>query len=157
LSARSVACEVVQPAAVEGALGPFEETGGAGGERRLEFSGVEPPDFEPGVMPILQRYRWPGNIRELRNFAENTVVMKRGGKLTEYDLDPKFLDPSGQAPPGQSALAQNPLSVEENEKRLLRNALVQAKGNRTQAAKLLGMSRRTLHRKLHQWPDLDVR
>jgi two-component system, NtrC family, response regulator AtoC len=122
-----------------------------------EENGVEPPDFEPGVMPILQRYRWPGNIRELRNFAENTVVMKRGGKLTEYDLDPKFLDPSGQAPPGQSALAQNPLSVEENEKRLLRNALVQAKGNRTQAAKLLGMSRRTLHRKLHQWPDLDVR
>ena len=52
---------------------------------------------------------------------------------------------------------KNPLSVEENEKRLLRNALVQCGGNRTQAAKLLGMSRRTLHRKLNQWPDLDVR
>ena len=48
-------------------------------------------------------------------------------------------------------------TVEENEKRLLRNALVQSKGNRTQAAKMLGMSRRTLHRKLNQWPDLDVR
>ena len=56
-----------------------------------------------------------------------------------------------------SSFAQNPLSVEENEKRLLRNAIVEAKGNRTQAAKLLGMSRRTLHRKLAQWPDLDVR
>jgi len=126
-------------------------------DQYAEENGVEPPDFEPGVMAILQRYRWPGNIRELRNFAENAVVMKRGGKLTEYDLDPKFLELEGSVPAGQTALAQNPLSVEENEKRLLRNALVQAKGNRTQAAKLLGMSRRTLHRKLHQWPDLDVR
>ncbi|MFW6352764.1 MAG: sigma-54-dependent transcriptional regulator [Verrucomicrobiota bacterium] len=122
-----------------------------------EENGVEPLELEPGVMHLLQKYRWPGNIRELRNFAENAVVMKRGGKFTEYDLDGKFLDPSGQIGAEHSGLAQNPLSVEENEKRLLRNALVQAKGNRTQAAKLLGMSRRTLHRKLHQWPDLDVR
>ena len=47
-------------------------------------------------------------------------------------------------------------SVEENEKRLLRQALMEARGNRTQAAKLMGISRRTLHRKLAQWPELDV-
>lgn len=122
-----------------------------------EENGVELLEVEPGVMRLLEQYRWPGNIRELRNFAENAVVMKRGGKLTEYDLDPKFLDPNGRVGAEQVGLANNPLSVEENEKRLLRNALVQAKGNRTQAAQLLGMSRRTLHRKLNQWPDLDVR
>ncbi len=49
-----------------------------------------------------------------------------------------------------------PLSVEENEKRLLRQALMESRGNRTQAAKLMGISRRTLHRKLAQWPELDV-
>ncbi|MFM9090538.1 MAG: helix-turn-helix domain-containing protein, partial [Verrucomicrobiota bacterium] len=48
------------------------------------------------------------------------------------------------------------LSVEENEKRLLREALLKARGNRTRAAALLGLSRRTLHRKLAQWPELDV-
>jgi DNA-binding protein Fis len=48
------------------------------------------------------------------------------------------------------------LSVEENEKRLLREALVKARGNRTRAAELMGISRRTLHRKLSQWPELDV-
>jgi DNA-binding NtrC family response regulator len=122
-----------------------------------EENGFEPLEVEARAMHALQKYRWPGNIRELRNFAENIVVMKRGGKLTEYDLDPKFLDPMGQVGAESSGLAQNPLSVEENEKRLLRNALVEARGNRTQAAKLLGMSRRTLHRKLAQWPDLDVR
>ena len=53
-------------------------------------------------------------------------------------------------------LAPPPLSVEENEKRLLRQALMESRGNRTQAAKLMGISRRTLHRKLAQWPELDV-
>lgn len=123
-----------------------------------EENGVPLVDVDPEVLQALQRYSWPGNIRELRNFAENTVVMKRGGKVTVYDLDPRFMGQAESPAREESTGAlNNPLSVEENEKRLLRNALVQAKGNRTQAAKLLGMSRRTLHRKLNQWPDLDVR
>ncbi|MCC5842156.1 MAG: sigma-54-dependent Fis family transcriptional regulator [Opitutales bacterium] len=120
---------------------------------------LPPPEVDAAVFHRLQTYRWPGNIRELRNFAENVVVMKRGQALNEYDLDPRFTGDNGSAPPpaNSEALAANPLSVEENEKRLLRNALVKTGGNRTQAAELLGMSRRTLHRKLRQWPDLDVR
>lgn len=46
--------------------------------------------------------------------------------------------------------------MEENEKRLLREALIKARGKRTKAAQLMGISRRTLHRKLAQWPELDV-
>jgi len=119
-------------------------------------NGYEPLVVNSDVMQVLRRYRWPGNIRELRNFAENAVVMKRGGQLTAYDLDAKFYE--GDSGHQHSAgLIGNPLSVEENEKHLLRNALVQAKGNRTKAAQLLGMSRRTLHRKLKQWPELDVK
>ena len=50
----------------------------------------------------------------------------------------------------------NYLSMEENEKRLLRNALLQSGGNKTKAAELMGISRRTLHRKLVRWPELDL-
>lgn len=119
-------------------------------------NGVSPVQVEPGAMKRLLDYRWPGNIRELRNFAENVVIMQRGNRITEYDLDPKFTRQEDPAPsPGQPP-GSGSLVVEDHEKRLLRNALLEARGNRTRAAKLMGISRRTLHRKLLQWPDLDV-
>lgn len=120
-------------------------------------NGVEPPRLEPKALEALQGYRWPGNIRELRNFAENTVVLHRGGVLSVYDLDARFLSESPTEGGVKAGGAADNLSFEENEKRLLRQALRQAKGNRTEAARQLGISRRTLHRKLHQWPEIDVR
>lgn len=132
-------------------------------------NGVQPLAVEPGALRYLQAYAWPGNIRELRNFTENAVVMHRGGKLTEYDLEPRFRGeraalpaaavpgaPASADAPGLSPAAGGSLSVEENEKRLLREALIKARGNRTKAAQLMGISRRTLHRKLAEWPELDV-
>lgn len=121
-----------------------------------EENGLPPIAIEPGALQTLQRYAWPGNIRELRNFCENIVVLHRGGRLSEFDLEPKF---RGGAPAGGAAGAAplaNPLSVEENEKHLLREALIKARGNRTRAAEFMGISRRTLHRKLAQWPELDT-
>ncbi len=113
--------------------------------------------LEPGALQTLQAYTWPGNIRELRNFCENAVVLHHGGALTEYDLDPKYRGATGPAGGSAGAAAPaNSLSVEENEKRLLREALIKARGNRTKAADLMGISRRTLHRKLAEWPELDV-
>jgi hypothetical protein len=143
---------------------------------------VAAPQLEAGALRTLCAYRWPGNIRELRNFCENAVVMHRGGRLTEYDLDPRYRGEwtgyagqgsGGAASPGASSAAAisfgagapvlalpgpagASLSVEENEKRLLREALIKARGNRTQAARLMGISRRTLHRKLAEWPELDT-
>lgn len=117
-------------------------------------NGVPVPALDPGAISVLQNYRWPGNIRELRNFAENTVVLHRGGTLTQYDLDNRFRE--GAPVPVHTQTVQSNLSVEENEKHLLRKALLQAKGNRTKAAELMGISRRTLHRKLVQWPELDT-
>ena len=117
-------------------------------------NGTDDLKIDPTAMRILESYRWPGNIRELRNFAENMVVMRRGGEVSQFDLPPHFV--GGVLDVSEAGKTANPLSVEDNEKRLLRNALIESRGNRTKAAKLLGISRRTLHRKLSQWPELDV-
>ena len=127
-----------------------------------ENNATPPPKLTPGALAALQKYAWPGNVRELRNFCENAVVMRRGGEISEYDLDPKFTSaavvssPSHSTGTAQPPPARNPLSKEENEKRLLRSALVEARGNRTKAAELMGISRRTLHRKIAEWPELDT-
>ena len=137
-----------------------------------EENSVPPLTVEAGALRTLQAYPWPGNIRELRNFCENAVVLRRGGSLTESDLESKFRNPvlaqpapapaspSAPPPPGSAgtstASGGGSLSVEENEKRLLREALLKARGSRTKAAELMGVSRRTLHRKIAQWPELDV-
>jgi two-component system response regulator AtoC len=124
-----------------------------------EENGSPALTLEAGALRTLQTYSWPGNIRELRNFCENVVVTHRGGSLTEYDLDAKYraiVPAAGAGGGGAAPSASLQLSVEENEKRLLREALIKARGNRTRAAELMGISRRTLHRKLAQWPELDV-
>jgi two-component system response regulator AtoC len=118
-------------------------------------NGLPVPSFEPGAMRAVMRYSWPGNVRELRNFAENVVVLHRGGRIQEFDLDLKFRG-GVEGDVDSEIVPASPLSVEENGKRLLREALIEAGGNRTKAAKLMGISRRTLHRKLSQWPELDV-
>ncbi|MCH2154683.1 MAG: sigma-54 dependent transcriptional regulator [Opitutales bacterium] len=132
---------------------------------------LNPVKLTEGAVRVLAAYRWPGNIRELRNFCENLVVLKSGKTIQEYDLDAKYLGSGLVVDSPQQSLVQSgglsvsqgvgdshdgpSLSKSENEKRLLRNALMQARGNRTQAAELMGISRRTLHRKLLQWPELD--
>lgn len=109
--------------------------------------------IDPKALAILEGYTWPGNIRELRNFCEKVTVMNMGGVVGEYDVEEKFLgSPKKYCEKTQPVTKR--LSKEESEKRLLRNALREAKGNRSKAADLMGISRRTLHRKLEKWPDL---
>ena len=103
---------------------------------------VEPVTIAPDAMEILTNYEWPGNIRELRNFCENIVVMNPTRTLDAKSLDPKF---SLNKPRTDR---QATLSKKENEIELIRKALEAADGNKSKAAEMLGISRRTLHRKL---------
>ena len=111
------------------------------------------------ALAVLARYPWPGNIRELRNTCENLAVLRAGKVLTAADLDPRYVQPlsaSGVLRPALPATTGSVFDKEQNEKELLKQALASASGNRTKAAELLGISRRTLHRKLLQWPELEV-
>jgi DNA-binding NtrC family response regulator len=107
-------------------------------------------DFKPEVIEALVRYPWPGNVRELRTAMEHAVVLCRSDVIGLRDLPPSVRGESGvNAPSPLQALSKPSLSVEEAEKELIVRALKECEGNRTDAAKKLGMSRRTLHRKLH--------
>ena len=110
-------------------------------------------DFTPDAMELLTTYPWPGNVRELRTAIESAVVLCRGHKITARDL-PAWVrqagSPLADADPTR-LLVRNDLTVKDAEKQLIIRALKETKGNRTLAAKRIGMSRRTFHRKLHTY------
>jgi DNA-binding NtrC family response regulator len=105
-------------------------------------------DFTAESLEALMNYAWPGNVRELRAAIEHAVVLTRGEKAGLRDL-PQAVRAAGSEGNPARLLAQPDLTVAEAEKQLVARALKECGGNRTEAAGKLGMSRRTLHRKLH--------
>src|SRR5437667_395861 len=113
-------------------------------------------DLTPDAMDALLTYTWPGNVRELRTAIEHGVVMATGQKIVLRDL-PMAVRQAGRAtsPRGISAAEafaekSSPLDLHETEKKLIMQALAATNGNVTAAAKKLGISRRTLHRKINE-------
>ena len=103
-------------------------------------------------------HSWPGNVRELRTAIEHAVVLCRGNVVTLRDLPPSVRGEStGASQPGaKDMLGKKNLTVEDAEKALIIRALKECNGNRTKAAEKIGMSRRTLHRKLHTYKLHDL-
>src|SRR5688572_28168509 len=101
------------------------------------------------VMRRFLTYRWPGNVRELRNTLESMMVLAEGEVLTERDLPERIADAAQEI----TAPKEIPtgLTMEELEKLAITKALDQCGGNRTHAANRLGISVRTLQRKLRQY------
>ncbi|MGA2175829.1 MAG: sigma-54 dependent transcriptional regulator [Verrucomicrobiota bacterium] len=102
-------------------------------------------EFTPDALEALMNYAWPGNVRELRTAVEHAVVLSRGEKIGVRDLPGALRGAKLRA----GAPAQGDLTVAEAEKQLIAKALKESGANRTVAAQKLGISRRTLHRKLH--------
>ncbi|MGV3773985.1 MAG: sigma-54-dependent transcriptional regulator [Verrucomicrobiales bacterium] len=108
-------------------------------------------DFEPAAVEALIHYSWPGNVRELRAAIEHAVVLSRGGAISLRDLPPtvRGVNQAMPAPPVAGLTVPTAAqSIEEAERQVIIHALQDARGNRTEAAKKLDMSRRTLHRKI---------
>jgi DNA-binding NtrC family response regulator len=103
----------------------------------------------PEVMRRFQAFRWPGNVRELRNVLEQMMVLAEGEVLTERDL-PDQIAESAHAMPNASEIPSG-LTMDELEKLAIKKALEMCDGNRTHAANKLGISVRTLQRKLQQY------
>ncbi|HMP73578.1 MAG TPA: sigma-54 dependent transcriptional regulator [Kiritimatiellia bacterium] len=103
--------------------------------------------LSPDAMNLLLDYPWPGNVRELRNAIERMVVLSRNDRLTLRDV-PSDLRAQTIPLSGTPAPEKNPLSLAHAERSMIVKALKANQGNRTLAARQLGISRRTLHRKL---------
>jgi two-component system, NtrC family, response regulator AtoC len=107
-------------------------------------------------MDALLAYDWPGNIRELRTAIEHGVVMATGKQITLRDLPMGVRQmattklPGGVSPTEAFGEKTSPLDLHETERRLIAQALAATNGNVTAAAKKLGISRRTLHRKINE-------
>lgn len=106
--------------------------------------------FTPRATDLLMRYDWPGNVRELENMVERSVIMVRGDMITPDEfpdtllaLDPEILKSEIDLTPGRS--------LKDVEKEMILMTLKDTEGNRTHAAKILGISRRTLQLKLKEY------
>jgi DNA-binding NtrC family response regulator len=104
--------------------------------------------FSPAAYEMLAGYEWPGNIRELRNLVERMVVLARGSVLDVKDIPAQIRE---KVSGGGEVKVDSDLTVDEMEKRMIVQALEKTGGNRTKAAEKLGISRRTLHRKLNEY------
>jgi len=113
-------------------------------------------DLTADAMDVLLTYNWPGNVRELRTAIEHGVVMATGPNITVRDLPMALRQAAGAALPRGISAAKafgeksSPLDIRETEKKLIMQALAATNGNVTAAAKKLGISRRTLHRKINE-------
>src|SRR5712672_600092 len=113
-------------------------------------------ELAPDAMDALLVYDWPGNIRELRTAIEHGVVMATGKQITLRDLPTAVRQaaaaklPGGVSPTEAFGEKTSPLDLHETERRLIAQALAATNGNVTAAAKKLGISRRTLHRKINE-------
>ncbi|MFO8032179.1 MAG: sigma-54 dependent transcriptional regulator [Desulfohalobiaceae bacterium] len=107
-------------------------------------------DFTPQAMDLMLKYSWPGNVRELENAVERAVILAGGEYITPRDL-PLGLH-SGeedQDPVQESGHGGQPL--QEVEKQAILETLEQTKGNKSEAARVLGITRATLHKKLKKY------
>jgi two-component system response regulator AtoC len=102
----------------------------------------------PEAMACILDYNWPGNVRELRAAIEHAVVMCSTPKIGVRDLPATVRQPS-QALDAQTQEPQG-LNLHQTERNLIFRALEESGGNRTEAARILGISRRTLHRRLKE-------
>ena len=101
------------------------------------------------LLNLLQTCSWPGNVRQLRNVIERAVVLARGRELTVQDFPPELLQ---EAMTDQSQPSGR--TLREVEAEAIRETLSHCDGNKSQAARILGMSRKALYKRLREFEEL---
>lgn len=115
----------------------------------------------PQAMDLLLRYSWPGNVRELENVMERAVILMRGEVISEKDL-PLSLQKLSPEPPyyedpwERRKFFKEDVTLAEMEKQLILQVLQETEGNKSETARRLGITRRTLQLKLKKYAEEGV-
>lgn len=110
-------------------------------------NGKEIKGFSQAAKAALYKYEWPGNIRELRNCVESAVVMAGGNEIALEDLPPTV----SKASRAETISVPMGITLSEAEKLIIEENLAANKGNKSRTADVLGIGRKTLHRKLAEY------
>jgi DNA-binding NtrC family response regulator len=115
--------------------------------------GLPRPAIDPAATRLLQGYAWPGNIRELRNVMERAIILAGGDPIAPTHLPKELLANHGDdaPPPSVGPAPSEPVSLAEAERRHILSVVEACRGNKTLAAKRLGISRLTLRTRLRQY------
>ncbi len=118
--------------------------------RRLEREGCT---VAPEALEALRGYRWPGNVRELENVVERALVLGSDNQIGLDDLPEVLLVPRRASDAEQAAATAGPQSLATIEREHILRTLRAVGGNKAAAARILGMDRKTLYRKLEGYRD----
>jgi len=113
--------------------------------------GVEPPEISPQALARMTEYGWPGNVRELENFVERAAILHAGAATLPFEPPP-----GARAEPGRDLAGRarrERWTLERLEREHVLQVLEDTGGNQVRAAEVLGIDRRTLHRKLKQYRE----
>jgi DNA-binding NtrC family response regulator len=111
-----------------------------------KFSG----EISEGAMERLMSYHWPGNVRELENVVERSVLLAQGPRVEEGDVKIDMAPRRSAAVAGGDHFLPEGMTLDQYEQSVIREALKRANGNKSQAARLLGLTRNALRYRLAQ-------
>jgi DNA-binding NtrC family response regulator len=116
--------------------------------RIAQRSGKQPVEIAPDAARRMTDYAWPGNVRELENCLERAVAICNGKEITSADLPAKIQNYTPQRLELDTAVPSEMITLDEMERRYVRQVLHSVQGNKTHAARVLGIDRRSLYRRL---------
>jgi len=105
------------------------------------------PEMEPEAVACLTHYQWPGNIRELQNAISRAVILGRNNRIMRGDLPAKIAGEESGLISVEEAVSRR-LTIDQLEREYARAVLASVGGNKSEAALVLGIDRKTLYRKL---------
>ena len=106
-----------------------------------------PPEISPEAVDVLKKYPWPGNVRELEHAIERIIILEDADIIQERNLPSYIIQQQGDV----QIFPEDPITLEELEKKYIAFVLKKAKGKKIEAARILGINRKTLSAKINKY------